>query len=268
MAATVTIDQAGAPAGVAGEAREDLVTGVSVTLTAGGGPFLAYQWTLRAVAIDVLAETRSAAVLSAPTSSSTSLSPIDLPGNYSGRLTVDSGAGLGASTEDVFDFTFYAGVTADPLLGPVNADEEELPAREPGFSERLEHDVPDLIDPAGNPEGWARTMARWFAVIRAIYARRAVAVGIVQLTGGGASVLRDVGLGTATRTAQGVVTVTFAKAFSDALYAAYALPIGATGGSCVVTSRSTTGCVVERGDPVGSAVDADFVLVAMLRFSA
>lgn len=268
MAATVTIDQAGAPAGVAGEAREDLVTGVSVTLTAGGGPFTAYQWTLRSVAVDVLAETRSAAVLSAPTSSSTSLSPIDLPGNYAGRLTVDSGAGLGASPEDVFDFTFYAGVTGDPLLGPVNADEEELPAREPGFSERLEHNVADLIDPAGNTEGWARTMARWFAVVRALYSRRAVAVGIVQLTGAGASVLRDVGIGTATRTAQGVVTVTFSKNFADALYAAFALPIGATGGSCVVTSRSTTGCVVERGDVTGSAVDANFVLVAMLRFSA
>jgi ABC-type sugar transport system ATPase subunit len=80
--------------------------------------------------------------------------------------------------------------------------------------------------------------------------------------------LRDVGLGTATRTAQGVVTVTFTKAFADALYAAYALPIGATGGSCVVTSRATGSCVVERGDVTGSAVDADFVLIAMLRFSA
>ena len=266
MAATVTIDQAGAPAGVAGEAREDLVTGVSVTLTAGGGPFTAYQWTLRSVAVDVLAETRSAAVLSAPTSSSTSLSPIDLPGNYAGRLTVDSGAGLGASPEDVFDFTFYAGVTGDPLLGPVNADEEELPAREPGFSERLEHNVADVIDPAGNTEGWARTMARWFAIIRALYSRRAVAVGIVQLTGAGASVLRDVGLGTATRTGVGVVTVTFTKAFADALYAAYALPIGATGGSCVVTSRAAGSCVVERGDSGGSLVDADFVILAALRF--
>src|SRR5512147_1551254 len=110
MAVSVTINQAGKPAGVAGQSREDLNTGVSVTLSQSGGPFLSYLWTLRYVAIDVLTDTRSAAVLSAPTAATTTLSPIDKPGEYSGRLTVDSGAGLGASPSDVFDWTFYAGV--------------------------------------------------------------------------------------------------------------------------------------------------------------
>lgn len=267
MAVSVVINQAAAPAGVAGKAREDLMTGVSVTLAAAGGPFAQYQWSVRDRAIDILAGTRSTASLSTPTSATTSLSPIDIAGNYAGRLIVDSGSGLGASPDDVFDWTFYAGDAGDPQFGPPDADADELPRREPGFGERLEHNVPDAVDASGNAEGWAREMKRWFAVVRRLYRRQLFAVGLVSLPAGGPAALgRELGLASATRNSLGRVTVAFDAAFPDALYAAFALPTGATGGSACVVSRATGSCVVERGDPGGSLADADFVLVCALRF--
>jgi hypothetical protein len=267
MAVSVKIDQSGAPAGVAGRAREDLETGLAVTLAAQGGPFVQYQWSVRDRAVDILAGTRSTASLSAPTSATTSLSPIDVAGNYAGRLIVDSGSGLGASPDDVFDWTFYAGDPGDPQFGPPGALPDDLPRREPGFGERLEHNVPDAVDAGGNAEGWAREMKRWFAVARRLYRRQLFAVGVVSLPSGGPAALgRELGLAGVTRNSLGRVTVTFDVAFHDALYAAFALPLGATGGSACVVTRGTTSCVVERGDPGGSLADADFVLVCALRF--
>jgi hypothetical protein len=261
----VKIDQAAKPAGVAGQAREDLDTGVPVTLTAVGGPFLAYSWTLRYVAIDILTDTRATSILSAPAAAVTSLSPIDKPGMYAGRLAVDSGAGLGASPEDIADWSFYAGTPGDPLYGPLASAPDELPRRGIAAGERGEHNVPDALDPGGNVDGWAREWERWKAVFRRLYSRQLFAVGIVT-NNGVAALGREIGLAGAVRNSLGNVTVTFDSAFLDADYAAFALPIGSTGGSATVVSRLAGSCVVERGDMGGSLVDADFVLVAALRF--
>lgn len=266
MPVLVKIDQAAKPAGVAGQAREDIDTGVAVTLSAVGGPYLAYQWSLRYVAIDILAATRASSVLATPSAAVTSLSPIDKPGMYAGRLVVDSGAGLGASAADVADWCFYAGVPGDPLYGPPAAAPDELPRRPIAAGERGEHNVPDGLDPTGNVDGWAREWERWKAVIRRLYARQLFAAGIVTNDGVSAALGREVGLATATRNSVGNVTVTFDSAFPDALYLAGALAIGPTGGSATVVSRAVGSCVVERGDLGGSLADADFVLLCALRF--
>ena len=269
MAALVTIDQSGAPAGVAGRAREDLVTGTAVLLTSSGGPFGAYQWVLDYAAVDVSQDgtvAKSTAALSAPTSSATQLTPVDRRGTYAGRLLVDSGAGLGAGASDVAYWSFAAGVASDPIKGPPAADPTSLPRRMPAAGERGAHNVADATFPSGNPIGWAFEMLKWSAIWERLYARQLFAVGIVALTGSGASLGRKIGLASATRNSVGNVTVSFSTAFPDALYGAVALPIGPVGGSCVVSSRSSGSCVVERGDPGGSLVDADFVLLAFLRF--
>lgn len=267
MAVLVKIDQAAKPAGVAGRAREDLDTGVSVTLSAIGGPFLQYSWTLRYVAIDILAGTRATSVLSAPAAAVTSLSPIDKPGMYAGRLVVDSGAGLGASPDDVADWSFYAGTPGDPLFGPLATAPDELPRRGIAAGERGEHNVPDAFDPAGNVDGWAREWERWKALFRRLYSRQLFAVGRVVLPSGGpASLGREIGLAGAVRNSLGNVTVSFDTAFLDASYVPCALAIGPTGGSASVISQVAGSCVVERGDPGGSLVDADFVIVVALRF--
>src|SRR5512139_1225814 len=147
MPVLVKIDQAAKPPGVAGQAREDLDTGVAVTLSAIGGPYLQYQWSLRYVAIDILAGTRATSVLATPAAAVTSLAPIDKPGMYTGRIIVDSGAGLGASPDDVADWSFYAGTPGDPLFGPLAAAPDELPRRGIAAGERGEHNVPDVLDP-------------------------------------------------------------------------------------------------------------------------
>lgn len=268
MAALVTIDQSGAPAGVAGRAREDLATGTAVTLTSSGGPFGAYQWLLDYAAVDVSQDgtvAKSTAALSAPTSSATQLTPIDRRGTYAGRLLVDSGAGLGAGTDDVAYWSFAAGVASDPIKGPPAADPTSLPRRMPAAGERGAHNVADATFPSGNPLGWAFELLKWSSIWERLYARQLFAVGIVT-NNGTAALGRKIGLASATRNSIGRVTVAFSSAFADALYGAVALPIGALGGSCVVSSRATGSCVVERGDPAGSLVDADFVLLAFLRF--
>lgn len=264
MALSVKIDQAGKPAGVAGQAREDLDTGLPVTLSAVGGPYLSYLWSLRYVGIDHLTSTRSAAALTAATASTTQLTPIDLPDNYAGRLVVDSGAGLGATPDDVFDWTFYAGAPGDPLRGQPSADAAELPRRPIAPGERGEHNVPDALDPAGNVDGWARERARWDELARQLSIRKLYAAGEVTNDGVSATLLRSFGIAGAVRTGLGAVDVTFDAAFEDVDYVAVALPI-TQGGQGVVTARLKTGCTVERGDPFGSALDGDFVLLVGLR---
>jgi hypothetical protein len=109
MAADIIINQTGKPAGVAGQSREDLDTGVDVTLSASGGPFLAYRWRIVSKPIDILIPVASAALLTTPDAASPLLSPVDLPDTYLVELAVDSGAGLGAREGDVARRTFYAG---------------------------------------------------------------------------------------------------------------------------------------------------------------
>jgi hypothetical protein len=162
VAVSILIDQAGKPAGVAGQSREDLDTGVAVTLTAVGGPFLRYRWSIVSKPVDVVASTRSGATLSAATAAVTLCSPIDLRGTHLVELLVDAGFGLGGRAEDQTRRTFYAG---DPLL-PLSADPTLLPRRVPAFGERAEHNAPDALDPLGNPDGWARELERWKSLIR------------------------------------------------------------------------------------------------------
>jgi hypothetical protein len=160
---SIVINQAGKPAGVAGRAREDLVTGTAVTVAAVGGPFLAYSWTFQSVAENIIAGVKATSLFATPAASSSLISPIDQPGTFLVQLEVDSGSGLGATEADVASITFYAG----PAL---NADPTLLPRRIPAFRERLQHNVPDAIDPSGNTEGWSREWLRWFAFIETLAA--------------------------------------------------------------------------------------------------
>lgn len=154
MAVQIKIDQAAHAPGIAGRAREDLATGTPVTLTAVGGPYAQYQWTIGWKPVDVIANTRSAAALSAATSVSTLLTPIDQIGTYRISIVVDSGNGLGAGVSDNASITFYA--------GPTLAAAGFFPRRRPAIGETTEHNVLDAIDPVtGNPDGWGREEARW-----------------------------------------------------------------------------------------------------------
>lgn len=161
MAVQIVINQSGKSAGVAGQAREDLDTGTAVLVAAVGGPFLAYQWSFQYRAINIVAGARATSLFATPTASSSLINPIDQPGTYLIQLAVDSGSGLGATEEDVATITFYAGPT-------LNADPTLLPRRIPAFRERLQHNVPDVIDPTGNTEGWSREWLRWFAYIETL----------------------------------------------------------------------------------------------------
>lgn len=167
MAVLIQIDQpgSGAPAGVPGVAREDLRIGFDVRLTAVGGPFLAYQWSIIDRPIDITLPVQSAALLSAPSAIQTLVTPVDLAGTYLVQVAVDSGLGLGARAEDVARITFYAG----PALNSLAADPAELPRREIAFRERTEHNVPETLFPTGNPRGWAQEWLRWRAVYDRIY---------------------------------------------------------------------------------------------------
>lgn len=150
----IKVDQAGASPGVAGQAREDLVLGTLVTVSAIGGPYLDYQWSIPSPPVDIIGGTRSSVAIASATASATQLSPIDTQGTYLVRLAVDSGSGLGANPEDNASITFYAG---DAL----NADPTGYPRRPIATGETTEHNVPDAIDPPGNKDGWARERARW-----------------------------------------------------------------------------------------------------------
>ena len=173
MALQIVINQAGKPAGVAGQAREDLDLGVPVTLSTSGGPFAQYRWSIISKPVDLITTlARSAAGLATPTSSTTQFTPIDLEGTYLLELAVDSGAGLGAKDTDVARISFYAG----PLLA---AEPWMYPRREPAFGERTEHNVPDVIDPSGNPEGWAREKLRQYLVQKDLWIGRLWAGGTV-----------------------------------------------------------------------------------------
>lgn len=152
----IKVDQSGKPPGVPGRAREDLALGTAVQLAAVGGPFVTYLWTLAFKPVDVVAGARSSAALSSATTSTTLVQPIDKAGTYRVGIAVDAGFGLGAREQDVAFITFYAG----PAL---SADPTQYPRREPAVGETIEHNVPDAIDPGGNPDGWARERARWDA---------------------------------------------------------------------------------------------------------
>ena len=156
-AVQIKIDQVAHPPGTPGLAREDLATGI-VTLTAIGGPYLAYQWSIIDKPIDMSVPVKSAAVLTAPAMASTTVNPVDLSGTYYVQLLVDSGSGLGATIDDIARITFYAGTA-------LAAAADQVPRRVIAFRETIEHNSPDALDAGGNPEGWAREWRRWFANI-------------------------------------------------------------------------------------------------------
>ena len=164
MPVQITINQAGKPAGTAGVAREDLATGTTVVLTATGGAYAAYLWEVLDCAVDHIGLVRSAVGLATPSAASSNLLPIDLAGTYRVRVSVDSGAGIGATAADVATITFYAG----PALAALAS---ALPRRIPAFGELLEHNVPQAAGYGStrNFRGWSPEMERWFLVIEACY---------------------------------------------------------------------------------------------------
>lgn len=257
MAVAIQVDQAAAPAGTPGQAREDLATGVPVTLAATGGPFLSQLWTILHRPIDIMAGTRSACALTAPTASSTQLTPIDVPGTYRVRCTVDSGSGLGATPDDVADMTFYAGPT-------LATSPDSLPRRIPAFGETLEHNVPDAIEIGGNSEGWSREWYRWFALMQRLYEGHAWSWGRISLPAGGpAAITSGYNVATATRTAQGIVDIAFTTALPNANYAVICAA-RSVGGSAIATTEAVGGFTIERADLAGALVDADFVFAVRL----
>lgn len=160
----ILLNQAGKPAGTAGIAREDFATGVKVVASAVGGPYVSYLWEILDAPIDYLVPVASAVGLSNSTGSTTDVTPIDLPQTYRLRLSVDSGSGLGATSDDVADITFYAGTALAALP-------YELPRRKPAFGESLEHNAVDaILFPSGQTKGWKETMDKWFLVVEQLYA--------------------------------------------------------------------------------------------------
>lgn len=159
------INQTGKPAGVAGQAREDLDLGVPVQLSASGGPFFQYLWRVLWKPIDILTNARATAALTTPKNSTTLLTPIDVTGTYFVELTVDSGSGLGALETDIARKTFYAGPT-------LASDPRKFPRRQMAVGETSEHNAPDALDPTGNPDGWARERAKWDLIVQTLLQAR------------------------------------------------------------------------------------------------
>lgn len=254
MPVQILIDQAGAPAGIAGQAREDLQTGVPVTLTATGGPFIAYQWSIIDKAVNMLAGVQSAALLTAPLAGVTQIAPIDQVGTYLVQVVVDSGSGLGATANDVARITFYAGAA----LNFLNSDVAELPRREMAFREETQHNVPDVIFPGGNIRGWAQERQRWQEVLTRMYAGKAWAWGRVTLTGAGAVLTSGFNIAGVARTGVGQVTVTFTRPMPNANYAVIVTG-AATGGSAFAFNTLVGSCQIQRADLGGALIDSNFV---------
>lgn len=257
MAVSIQIDQfgSGAPAGSPGVAREDLRTGFAVTLTAVGGPFLAYQWSLADRPVNMLAGVQSAALLSSPNAIVTNVTPIDQEGTYVVELVVDSGSGLGAKPEDTTRITFYAGAT----LNALNADPAALPRRKPGYSERNEHNVPDVVFPSGNPRGWAQERDRWDEVVKALYAGKTWARARVALPSGGPASLvgNAINVAGVARVSKGIVDVLFTTPLPSADYTVAVSPI-TDAGECYADTLTVNGFRVHRADSWGAYFDGDF----------
>lgn len=260
MAVQIQIDQpgSGAPPGTPGQAREDLVTGFAVQLTATGGPFLAYSWSIIDKAVDIVAGVQSAALLTAPNAAITQCTPIDIEGTYLVQVIVDSGSGLGALADDVARITFYAGAT----LNALNTDPAELPRREMAFRETTEHNVPDLVFPLGNERGWAEERQRWQALLTRIYLGKSWAWGRVALPGGGPATLvggvsNALNVAGVARVAVGTVDVTFATPLPNANYEVTTSARG-VGGQLYVDTETINGFRIYRADPWGALIDAPF----------
>lgn len=263
MAVQIQIDQpgSGAPPGIPGQAREDLATGFAVQLTATGGPFAAYQWSIIDKAVDIMAGLQSAALLSAPAAAVTQMVPIDFVGTYLVQVVVDSGSGLGANADDIARITFYAGTA----LNSLNPIPDQLPRRQMAFRETTEHNVPDAVFPLGNPRGWAEEWERWFAVLRRLSNGSYFAAALVNLPSGGPAALAAASnVATATRLSLGVVAITFTNPAASADYVV-APSAEVQGGMFLVRNRTPNGFVIERSDIGGALIDDNFgVIVEVL----
>lgn len=258
MAVAILLAQSGKPAGSPGQARDDFDVGVSVTAQATGGPFASYLWTFVSKAIDVEAGARSTAAFGAGSSATTSVSPIDVAGEYLIQVAVDSGSGLGATSDDVARIVFYAGDPAgDATTGALNSDPAELPQRMPAFREQLEDNVADSIDLSGNTEGWSRLWLKLKAVINRIYAGKSWAWARVAQTGAGASQVQSFNVQSVTRTGVGTATVAFIRSMPSGSYCVVPACRGVAG-SIIALNETTGGFDVERADIGGSLVDADW----------
>ena len=232
-----------------------MAVGFGAVLTATGGPFAAYQWSIIDKAVDIIAPATSAAALGAPTAPVTVLTPIDNVGTYLVQVVVDSGAGLGATADDVARITFYAAT----VINSLNADPTQLPRRQMAFRETTEHNVPDALFPLGNPRGWAEEWERWFALLQALYNRPSqfAFAAVVAPSGGPAAILAATNVATVVRTSLGVYAVTFTTPAASADYAV--LPSAEiTGGMFAVTTKLVGGFVLERSDLGGALYDENF----------
>lgn len=258
MAVQITLNQTGKPPGVAGQAREDFDLGTAVVASASGGPFSAYRWSIVSKPVDVVSATKSGAGLSAPTSSTTQVSPLDVAGTHLIELLVDAGYGLGARIEDVARITFYAG----PALA---ANPKRFPRRRPAFGERAEHNAPDALDPTGNPDGWAREKERERAALLDVW-EGALRAGGTVIGGTTPSYQRQKGMVDPPVWNAGTLEyeLTFAVAFPDGAYSVFVTPQGLNGANDFVawsaTSVGAGGFTVAFCDDLstGNRVPADF----------
>lgn len=252
MAVLIKVDQAAAPPGVPGQAREDLATGVGVTLAAIGGPYLAYRWSVVSKPIDITVPVQASSLLGSPTAGTTTLSPIDVAGTYLVEVSVDSGSGIGAGAGDVSRITFYAGPTlsTNPAL---------LPRRRMAAFESTEHNVPDAVSPLGNPQGWSREWYRWFALLEHTWAGKGWASGRVD---GAGIVTRSFNLVSPVVVAAGpVYEVRFTVAAPDADYEPHVTSVVDVAGNNafpVVESVTTAGFDVRFLDEVAAQVTSGF----------
>lgn len=255
MAAGIKIDQLAAPPGVSGKAREDLVTGLDISFTATGGPFLSYLWQLVDKPIDIVGGVQSAAVLSAPTANVTLATPVDLPGTYLVQLLVDSGSGLGATEQDVATITAAAALPGSPF----NADPTQLPRRQIAFRETTEHNVDDVVFPSGNPRGWAQERLRWDALLSSLFAGKDWSHARVGLTGGGATIVGSaLNVASVTRVGVGVVDVLFTAAMPNGNFEVFGGARGPVGGMATSDLEANAGFRIYRADPSGTLVDQPF----------
>lgn len=255
MPVTILLAQTGQPAGSPGQARSDFVTGTPVQASAIGGPYASYQWSFVSKAIDITAGVRASSAFGSSTSSTTSVDPIDVAGEYLIQVAVDSGQGLGASSDDVARIVFYAGTVGSGINGPLNADPAELPQQLPAFREQTEDNTADVVDPAGNTEGWSRKWLRLWAIVKRIYLGKSWAWGQVTQSGASATIVGH--NATVARTGLGTAHVTFTRTLPNSTYAVVFSPADVAGSVCSL-NRATTGFDVERADIGGSLADLNW----------
>lgn len=254
MAVSILINQPTKPAGVVGRAREDLILGTDVDLTAVGGPFLAYQWSIIDKPVDYASSSQSGAYLSTINAANTKVQTVDNAGTYLVQIVVDSGFGLGARPEDVARITFYAG----PALNPTY---NELPRRKPAFQEKTEHNVTDSIFPAGNPRGHATELDRWLEAFSKI--------GIFAAArwndgSGGMVSSKNIASITPVLGQPGCYDVQFTTPATDGNYLVLPVARGGTGGFVSSNGEATNGFLLYRSDPFGQQTSADFSFIVVV----